>query len=197
MRRAVFIDRDGTISEEVGYINHLSRFRLFSYAAPAIRHLNENDWLAVLVTNQAGVARGYFSEDMIKAVHGAMIAELESSGAKLDAVYYCAHHPSVGEPPYRFDCECRKPKPGLIVRAAEKYDIDLDESWMVGDRYSDVELARNAGLKSAFVLSGYGRGEWEHQRAAWTEQPDLIAENLLEAVQMIVAETSAKGAGEA
>jgi len=197
MKRALFIDRDGTISEEVGYINHPSRFRVFPYAAAAIRHLNENDWLAIVVTNQAGVARGYFTEEMVKTVHAEMTAELGRQGARLDAIYYCAHHPSVGEPPYRFDCECRKPKPGLIVRAAEKYDIDLDESWMVGDRYSDVELARNAGLKSAFVLSGYGRGEWEHQRAAWTEQPDLIAENLLEAVQMIVAETSAKGAGEA
>lgn len=187
MKRAVFIDRDGTISEEVGYINHPSRFRLFDYSSSAIKHLNENDWLAILVTNQAGVARGYFSEEMIKTVHSAMSRDLEDNGAKLDAIYYCAHHPSVGEPPYRFDCDCRKPKPGLISRAAEDFDIDLQQSWMVGDRYSDIELARNAGLKSAFVLSGYGRGEWEHQRSAWTQQPDLVAESLLEAVNSIVA----------
>ena len=118
MRRAVFIDRDGTISEEVGYINHPSRFRLFPYAAAAIKHLNENGWLAILVTNQAGVARGYFSEEMIQTVHAAMTTDLENNGAKLDAIYYCAHHPSVGEPPYRLDCDCRKPKPGLITRAA-------------------------------------------------------------------------------
>jgi len=186
MKRAVFIDRDGTISEEVGYINHPSRFRLFPYAASAIKHLNENDWLAILVTNQAGVARGYFSEDMIQIVHAGMTTDLETEGAKLNAIYYCAHHPSVGEPPYRFDCDCRKPKPGLISRAAQDLDIDLNKSWMVGDRYSDIELARNAGLKSAFVLSGYGRGEWEHQRASWTEKPDLVAENLLEAVRLIV-----------
>ena len=188
MKRAVFIDRDGTISEEVGYINHPSRFSLFPYAASAVQHLNENGWLAILVTNQAGVARGYFSEDMIQTVHAVMTADLESNGAKLDAIYYCVHHPSVGEPPYRFDCECRKPKPGLISRAAKDFDIDLNESWMVGDRYSDIELARNAGLKSAFVLSGYGRGEWEHQRASWTEKSDLVAENLLEAVHLIVAQ---------
>jgi D-glycero-D-manno-heptose 1,7-bisphosphate phosphatase len=186
MKRAVFIDRDGTISEEVGYINHPTRFRLFPYAASAIKHLNENGWLAILVTNQAGVARGYFSEDMITTVHSAMSADLENNSAKLDAIYYCAHHPSVGEPPYRFDCDCRKPKPGLISRAAKNFEIDLNQSWMVGDRYSDIELARNAGLKSAFVLSGYGRGEWEHQRASWTQQPDLVAENLLEAVNLIV-----------
>jgi len=188
-RRAVFIDRDGTISEEVGYINHASRFSLFPYAAPAIRHLNENGWLAIVITNQAGVARGYFSEDMIRTVHERMTNELERDGAKLDAVYYCAHHPSVGESPYRFDCDCRKPKPGLITRAAGDFAIDLAGSWMAGDRYSDVELARNAGVKSAFVLSGYGRGEWEHQRASWTEQPDLVAENLLEAVRLIVSES--------
>jgi D-glycero-D-manno-heptose 1,7-bisphosphate phosphatase len=188
MRRAVFIDRDGTISEEVGYINHPSRFRVFPYAAAAIKHLNDAGWLAIVVTNQAGVARGYFSEDMIQTVHAEMKKELENGGARLDAVYYCAHHPSVGEPPYRFDCDCRKPKPGLISRAARDFDIDLAGSWMVGDRYSDVELARNAGVQSMFVLSGYGRGEWEHQRSTWTEQPDLVAENLLEAVRVIAAE---------
>ena len=187
MRRAVFIDRDGTISEEVGYINHPSRFRVFPYAAPAIKHLNDAGWLAIVVTNQAGVARGYFSEDLIQTVHSEMTKALENGGARLDAVYYCAHHPSVGEPPYRFDCECRKPKPGLISRAARDFNIDLAGSWMVGDRYSDVELARNAGVKSMFVLSGYGRGEWEHQRPNWTEQPDLVAEDLLEAVRVIAA----------
>ena len=195
MKRAVFIDRDGTISEEVGYINHPSRFSLFPYAASAVQHLNENGWLARLVTNQAGVARGYFSEDMIQTVHARMTADLESNGARLDAIYYCAHHPSVGESPYRFDCECRKPKPGLISRAAQDFDIDLNASWMVGDRYSDIELARNAGLKSAFVLSGYGRGEWEHQRANWTEKSDLVAENLLKAVHLIVAQDSMVYAG--
>jgi len=185
MRRAVFIDRDGTISEEVGYINHPSRFRVFPYAAAAIKHLNEAGWLAIVVTNQAGVARGYFSEDMIKTVHAEMTKELEHGSARLDAIYYCAHHPSVGEPPYRFDCDCRKPKPGLISRASRDLNIDLAGSWMVGDRYSDVELARNAGVKSMFVLSGYGRGEWEHQRSSWIVQPDLVAENLLEAVRVI------------
>lgn len=185
-RRAVFIDRDGTISEEVGYVNHPSRYRVFPYAAEAIKRLNEAGWLAVLVTNQAGVARGYFTEDVIGAVHTLLAQELERGGARLDAIYYCPHHPSVGEPPYRFDCDCRKPRPGLIRRAAADLDIDLERSWMVGDRYSDTELARNAGTRAALVLSGYGRGEWEYQRAAWRHQPDLVAENLLEAVRKII-----------
>jgi D-glycero-D-manno-heptose 1,7-bisphosphate phosphatase len=160
-RPAVFIDRDGTISEEVGYVNHPSRYRVFPYSSAAIKLLNENDWLAILVTNQAGVARGYFTEEVITSVHGVLKNFLEEDGANLDAIYYCAHHPSVGAPPYRKDCDCRKPKPGLVRLAATDFDIDLARSWMVGDRYSDAELAHNAGLKSAFVLSGYGLGEWE------------------------------------
>ena len=184
-RRAVFIDRDGTISEEVGYINHPSRFRVFPFSSAAIKLLNESGWLAIVVTNQAGVARGYFSEEMIQTVHEGLRRDLEMDGARLDAIYYCAHHPSVGEPPYRFDCDCRKPKPGLISRAVEEFDIDPSSSWMVGDRYSDIELARNAGIHSAFVMTGYGRGEWEHQQSTWQHQPDLISENLLETVQAI------------
>ena len=185
-RTAVFIDRDGTISEEVGYVNHPSRFRLFPYSSEAIRILNNNDWLAILITNQAGVARGYFSEEMIVNVHDQLKRDLHE--AQLDAIYYCAHHPTVGDPPYRVDCDCRKPKTGLIDRATKDFDINLGASWMVGDRYSDVELARNAGLQSAFLLSGYGLGEWEYQRHSWKHQPDIVCENLLEAVKMIVKE---------
>jgi D-glycero-D-manno-heptose 1,7-bisphosphate phosphatase len=185
-RRAVFMDRDGTISEEVGYVNHPARYRVFPYSGEAVRLLNEAGWLAILVTNQAGVARGYFTEDVITAVHSVLTDELEKKGARLDAIYYCAHHPSVGEEPYRSDCDCRKPKPGLIERAARDFEIDLSQSWMIGDRYSDIELARNAHVRACFVLSGYGRGEWEYQRPAWKQEPDLVAEDLLEAVKRIV-----------
>jgi D-glycero-D-manno-heptose 1,7-bisphosphate phosphatase len=185
-RRAIFIDRDGTISEEVGYVNHPSRYRVFPFAAEAIKLINDAGWLAVLVTNQAGVARGYFKEELIAAVHDQLRQELTRGGARLDAVYYCPHHPSVGNAPYRADCDCRKPKPGLITRAAEELQIDLARSWMVGDRYGDTELARNAGTRAALVLTGYGCGEFEYQREAWRHQPDLIAENLLEAVRVIL-----------
>jgi D-glycero-D-manno-heptose 1,7-bisphosphate phosphatase len=180
------MDRDGTISEEIGYVNHPSRFRLFPYTAAAIKLLNDNDWLAIVVTNQAGVARGYFSEDIIIQIHDQVQRDLQETSARLDAIYYCAHHPSVGEPPYRLDCDCRKPRTGLIDRAAADFEIDLERSWMVGDRYGDIELARNAALHSAFVLSGYGRGEWEYQRGSWAFEPELVAEDLLEAVKTIV-----------
>ncbi len=188
-RRAVFIDRDGTISEEVGYVNHVSRYKVFPFAAEAVRALHEAGWLAVLVTNQAGVARGYFAEDLIGQVHARLAEELGRGGARLDAIFYCPHHPSVGEPPYRLDCDCRKPKPGLIHTAAREFGLDLARCWMVGDRYSDVELARNAGVRSAFVLTGYGRGEFEYQSRAWKHRPDLVAENLLEAARRIVEES--------
>jgi len=132
------------------------------------------------------VARGYFTEEMVLEIHERLRLELEEQGASLDAIYYCAHHPTVGEPPYRHDCDCRKPKPGLIKKAAAELNIDLQQSWMVGDRYSDIELARNAGVSSAFVLTGYGRGEWEYHRQHWKEQPDLICENLLAAANSII-----------
>jgi len=185
-RPAVFIDRDGTISEEVGYVNHPSRFQLYPYSSEAIKLLNEKGWLAIVVTNQAGVARGYFSEDVVKQVHRELNRRMDENSARLDAIYYCAHHPTVGEPPYRLDCDCRKPKAGLVQQAAKDFAIDLGSSWMVGDRYSDIELARNAGLRSAFVLSGYGRGEWEYQRQNWQHEPELVSDNLLEAVKEIL-----------
>jgi len=185
-RRAVFMDRDGTISEEVGYVNHPARYRVFPYSAEAVRLLNEAGWLAILVTNQAGVARGYFTEDIIGQVHNVLTEELEKQGARLDAIYYCAHHPTVGVEPYRLDCDCRKPKPGLIERASQEFEIDLAQSWMIGDRYSDIELARNAHTRAALVLSGYGRGEWEYQRSAWHHEPDMVADDLLDAVKKIV-----------
>lgn len=190
MTRAVFIDRDGTISEEVGYVNHPSRFHLFPYAADAVRLLNDNGWLAIVITNQAGVARGYFDEQMVQTVHKELETALQAGGARLDGIYYCAHHPSAGEPPYRLDCDCRKPRPGLIHKAAKHFNVDLSQSWMVGDRYSDIELARNAGVSSALVLTGYGRGEWEHQRDGWTHEPDVVEDDLLEAVRTIVNQES-------
>ena len=185
-RRAVFIDRDGTVSEEVGYVNHPSRLRLFPFAADAIRMLNDHGWLAILVTNQAGVARGYFSEDLVGQVHERLRNQLEERGARIDAIYYCAHHPTVGPPPYRADCDCRKPKPGLIQRAARDFEIDLAQSWMIGDRYGDIELARNAGLRGALVLTGYGLGEWEYQRDSWQTEPELVADDLAAAVREIL-----------
>lgn len=188
-RRAIFLDRDGTLSHEVGYVNHLSRFRLFPFAASAVRAINNSGFLAVVVTNQAGVARGYYPESLIHEVHDALRSELSGGGARLDGVYVCMHHPSVGEPPYRLDCDCRKPKPGLVLRAAADLDIDVKRSYVIGDREGDLELAWNVGARGVLVKTGYGLGELQNRAPQWPRQPDMVAEHLLEAVQRIVAES--------
>jgi D-glycero-D-manno-heptose 1,7-bisphosphate phosphatase len=185
---AVFLDRDGTVSEEVGYVNHLSRYKLFPWTAKAIKRLNEANLKAILITNQAGVARGYFTEDLIWKVHEKLTWELANLGARLDGIYYCPHHPSAGNPPFRANCECRKPKPGLLYKAAQEHEIDLTRSFMVGDKYTDVELAQRIGIKGVMVMTGYGIGEYEYQRETWPEMPDKIATNLLEAVDWIITE---------
>jgi D-glycero-D-manno-heptose 1,7-bisphosphate phosphatase len=181
------MDRDGTVSHEVGYLNHPSRFRLFPWTVDAVRHVNRSGRLAVLVTNQAGVARGYFPESMVIEVHGRLTATLEGGGARFDAVYYCPHHPTTGEPPYRLDCDCRKPRPGMLRRAERELGADLARSWVIGDRLGDLQLAWSVGARAALVKTGYGLGEVEYEAARWPRQPDLVAEHVLEAVERILA----------
>ncbi len=187
-RPAVFIDRDGTLTEEVGYVNHPKRLRLLPRSADAIRRLNGAGVPVVVVTNQAGIARGYFSEDVLHAVNGELVDQLSAAGAKLDGLYVCPHHPTEGSPPWRTDCDCRKPKPGLLVRAASDLDLDLARSVMVGDKASDLLVAPKVGARSILVLTGYGRGEWEYRRSAFTVEPDHVAEDLLDAVEWFLAE---------
>lgn len=184
--KAVFMDRDGTITEEVGYVNHPSRLKLFEWTIPAIQQLNRAGLKAVVITNQAGVARGYFSEALVKEVHELLSEKLRSADAYVDAIYYCPHHPSAGVPPYRADCRCRKPLPGMLEQAARDLDIDLASSYMVGDRYGDIELANNVGARSVFVKTGYGLGEYTYQKGMWNLQPDHVAEDLLGAVGWII-----------
>jgi len=185
-RPAIFLDRDGTLSHEVGYVNHPSRFRLYPWSVDAIRAINQAGWLAVLVTNQAGVARGYFPESVVHQVLGKLQVEMEGGGARFDGVYVCLHHPSVGEPPYRKECDCRKPKPGMLRRAEVELGADLARSWMVGDRHGDLQVAWNVGARGALVRTGYGRGELEHLSPGWERGPDLVAANALEAVERIL-----------
>ncbi len=186
-RPAVFIDRDGTLTEEVGYVNHPRRLRLLPRSAEAIRCLNAAGIAAVVVTNQAGVARGYFSEEVLGAVNAALVAQLKEAGAQLDGIYVCIHHPTEGAAPYRAVCECRKPKPGLLLRAAAEHGLDLSRSTLVGDKASDLVAARAVGARSVLVLTGYGLGEWEYRRASFAVEPDRVAEDLLDAVQWVIA----------
>ncbi len=185
-RPAVFMDRDGTLSHEVGYVNHPSRFRLYPWTVEAVRAINRAGWLAVVVTNQAGVARGYFPESVFDEVQKKLVTTLAAGGARLDGVYACLHHPSAGQPPYRCDCDCRKPRPGMLRRAEAELAAELSRSWVIGDRHGDLQLAWNAGARGALVRTGYGLGELTYLAPSWSRQPDLVAENLLEAVERIL-----------
>lgn len=185
-RPAVFMDRDGTISEEVGYVNHLSRYRLLPRSLEAIRLINEAGLMAIVTTNQSGVARGYFSQDLVEAVHARLLSLAAGAGARLDAIYYCPHHPAEGSPPWRAACDCRKPKPGMILRAAREHGIDLERSCVVGDSVVDIEAGAAAGVRGVLVLTGYGRGLVEHQKERFRTPPAHTADDLLEAVRWIL-----------
>jgi D-glycero-D-manno-heptose 1,7-bisphosphate phosphatase len=194
-RPAVFMDRDGCLIEEVGYLNHPSRVRVLPRTAAAVARLNAAGIPALMATNQAGIARGYFSAETLAEINAEVVRQLESEGARLDGLYVCTHHPTAGRPPYRQLCECRKPKPGLLRRAAEELGLDLSRSVMVGDKPSDVEAGQAAGGAGVLVLTGYGRGEWEYLRHAWKVKPDHVAEDLLDAVTWALARLqSEKGA---
>ena len=181
VRRAVFLDRDGTIAEEVGYLNHPSRFRMFSFAATAIRRLNEAGLPVVVVTNQSGVGRGYFPESLVHSVNELMTQQLAEEGAKLDAVYYCPHTSAD-------NCNCRKPRTGMLDRAAQEHGLDLQRSIVVGDRYGDMELARNVRARGILVRTGYGEGALAWHAAKWPFQPDFVAEDLGQAADWILRE---------
>ena len=186
LRPAVFLDRDGTLNEEIGYVNHPERFLVYPWAAEAVRILNEAGFVVVVLTNQSGVARGYFSEELVNVVHEKLREEIARGGGRLEAIYYCPHHPEGRVEAYRQQCRCRKPDTGMIERATEELGLDLSRSLVVGDRYLDVEMARRAGLPCIFLLSGYGRGEYEYQRHTWPHMPDLVAPDVLAAAREIV-----------
>jgi D-glycero-D-manno-heptose 1,7-bisphosphate phosphatase len=178
-RGAVFVDRDGTIIEEVGYLNHVTRFRMFPFVAAALRRLNEAGYPVIVVSNQSGVARGYFPGTLLQEVTQKMTQQLSETGAKVDAVYYCPHSSSE-------NCSCRKPKIGMLERAAQEHAIDLHRSFVVGDRYIDIELAHNARGRGILVRTGYGEGELAWHSAKWLAPPDFVAENLAQATDWIL-----------
>jgi len=178
-RRAVFLDRDGTIGEELGYVNHIDRFQIFPFAAESIRQLNQAEIPVIVVTNQSGIARNIFPESLVHEVHKKMVTELAAGGAWIDAIYFCPHKSEDA-------CECRKPNPGLLDRAAREHALDLPASWVVGDRYADLEMGRAAGARGILVMTGYGRGEYELHRSSWPRQPEVLAENLRDAVRHIL-----------
>lgn len=188
-RPAVFLDRDGTINEQMGYVNHLSRFQLLPGVARAIRGLNEAGLPVVVVTNQSGLARGYFPESLLEAVHAELHRLLAREGAHLDGLYICPHHPEAREERFRLDCDCRKPRPGLLERAAAELGLDLGRSYMVGDRWSDLRCGAAVGATTVLVLTGYGRGDAAYVGPGQTVQPDHVAEDLEAAARWILDRT--------
>jgi D-glycero-D-manno-heptose 1,7-bisphosphate phosphatase len=182
---ALFLDRDGTINEEMGYINHPDRFVVFPFVAESIRIFNALRMKVVVVTNQSGVARGYFDETLVMELHNNLMNIMKEQGAIIDAIYYCPHHPKEGLGHYKVDCDCRKPKPGMVLKAAKDHQIDIENSIMIGDRYKDIIFAKKLNMGSGLVLTGYGRGEYTFDKQKWEYEPDFIGENLLEVAKQI------------
>jgi D-glycero-D-manno-heptose 1,7-bisphosphate phosphatase len=178
---AVFIDRDGTINEQMGYVNHISRFVVLPGTAEAIRLLNGRRYWVIILSNQSGVGRGYFPEELVEAVHGHLKAVLEAESAVIDGIFYCPHHPGAR-------CDCRKPDVGMIRQACEQFDIDLASSYVVGDRATDLEMAQRFGLKGILVTTGYGRGEIDYVLPRSMVHPAHIAKDLLDAARWIVGQ---------
>ncbi|HSR36161.1 MAG TPA: HAD-IIIA family hydrolase, partial [Desulfurivibrionaceae bacterium] len=152
----------------------------------AIRLLNERGIPVVVTTNQSGLARGYFPETLLAAVHARMEEELAASGARLDGIYICPHHPEAKEERFRLACNCRKPKTGLFTQAAAALDLDLGKSYVVGDRWSDLKAAAACGAKGVLVLTGYGRGDRDYIGPGQAVQPQWVAEDLYDAVAWIL-----------
>ncbi len=183
---AVFLDRDGTINEEVGYLDDLAKLRLIPSSFAAIRMINESGMKAVVITNQSGVARGLFTEETVREAHRMIQNRLVRHGARIDRFYYCPHHPTDGKGEYLLVCRCRKPATGLVCQAARELNIDLGKSYLVGDTIRDMETARNAGIRGILVRTGM---EGQERAAAQLQRlavPAYIAEDILDAVRWIM-----------
>ncbi|MBS3909156.1 MAG: D-glycero-beta-D-manno-heptose 1,7-bisphosphate 7-phosphatase [Actinobacteria bacterium] len=182
--KAVFIDRDGTINEEVGHLREVSRFEFYPDSARAIRILNKAAYKVVVVTNQAGVARGYFNEERVEEIHSHMRFELAKEEAWIDAIYYCVHHPEFGDENYGRACSCRKPEPGMIFQAASDLDIDLSYSYMIGDTVKDMIAGKRAGCKTILVTTGHGAEEVSCIPSEFA--PNFVAKDLFVAVNWLI-----------
>jgi D-glycero-D-manno-heptose 1,7-bisphosphate phosphatase len=182
---AVFLDRDGTINEDTGYVAHPSELAIYPWTAEALRLINQSGMKAIVVTNQSGVARGIYSEATLKQIHKRLEDEVRREGARIDAIYYCPHHPRHGSARYRLACECRKPQPGLLRKAAAEHCLDLSHSFVIGDKASDINLAASVGARGVLVLTGFGR-ETIERPDSFPCRPDIVAADLLEAVKLVL-----------
>lgn len=184
-QKCIFLDRDGTINRFVGFLRDISQLELEPTAAEAIRLINESEYLAIVITNQPVIARGEVTFEELNRIHTRIHTLLGRNGAYLDGLYFCPHHPDKGFegeiPELKFDCECRKPKSGMLKRAEKDFNADLEHSWFVGDTSMDIQTGLNAGTKTILLRSG------DPQKNKYNAKPDLIADNLLDAVKTILA----------
>ena len=183
-RRAVFLDRDGTVLEEAGYLDRLERLVFFPFAIDAIRLLNRAGFAVVIITNQSGVGRGMYEEEFVHQAHGVVDERVTAGGGHIDGFYYCPHHPTAEIERYRKDCNCRKPGPGMLHAAAADLELDLSRSFAVGDKWTDVQAGLAAGAKGILVRTGYGRSSETSPRRH--VEPTWIADDLIAATAWIL-----------
>ncbi len=188
---AVFLDRDGVLTREDEWVLRADQVELLPGAAAGVRRLNEAGIPVVVVTNQSALARGWIGELELAQIHARLAELLAAEGARIDAIYVCPHHPTEGAGELRRECDCRKPAPGLLLRAAREMGLDLAASWMVGDAARDVEAARAAGVQAALVLTGKGAAE----RARIEPVPEFVARDLDEAVRSILPRMAGSRSG--
>jgi D-glycero-D-manno-heptose 1,7-bisphosphate phosphatase len=182
----VFFDRDGTLNEDVGYLDRLERLVLYPDCIDAVRLLRRAGYLVVVVTNQAGVAMGIYGENAVRDIHRHMAARFEAGRAPIDGFYYCPHLPDATVADYRRACDCRKPQPGLIRQAAHDLDIDVARSFVVGDRWRDIEMGVAIGARTVLVRTGYGRTEEANPPEGLAA--DVVVDNVMQAVVWILGQ---------
>ena len=197
-QQAIFLDRDGTLIEETGHLHRVEDIRIYPEAFEAVRKLNQSGLLAIVITNQSAIARGLLNENELGNLHRFLQAAFRRTEARIDAFYYCPHHPEAGTGTYTQECTCRKPLPGMLLRAAQELHLELSTSYMIGDKLIDVEAGHRAGCQSVLIKTGYGEGELQlldegNASASPSEDPlqtpDHVAGNVLEAIDWIMEQT--------
>jgi D-glycero-D-manno-heptose 1,7-bisphosphate phosphatase len=183
LRKAVFLDRDGVLNQDPPHYAHsLDQMVMIPQVDDAVKLLKDHGYFLVIISNQSGVARGYYPEEQVAIFNEALLKEIRKKGGDIDVIYYCPHHPDATIEKYRMDCSCRKPKPGMILQATKTYDIDLKRSFFVGDKTTDVETGKNAGVQTILVLSGQGQDAVEKIKPG----DCMVALNLFDAVKKFI-----------